>query len=92
MHKSHLETIEKTQDAAREEIREERVAARAESAMSRQHGTEAAKEFSAAIEKNAEAIQSLNNTFIEVQARTQANQQRLIELQIEKMNHDKAHK
>ena len=82
MHKEHLNTIEKVQDDARIEIKEERLASRSEAALSREHGSQAAKELGS-------AIKSLNDTFIAVQAKTQANQEKMIELQIKKMDQDK---
>ena len=81
MQKAHLSTIKETQDSTRKEIQEERAAARVDSEKSREHGTRSA-------EKMAMSIDSLNNTFREVQAETQANQRRMIELQIKKMEQD----
>src|SRR3990167_6943016 len=51
----------------------------------REHGSTAAKDLAEAITKNADSIQSLNETFIRVQERTQENQRTLIELQLKKM-------
>lgn len=51
----------------------------------RTHGSAAAKDLAAAITKNAESIENLNETFIRVQERTQENQRTLIELQLKKM-------
>ena len=80
MQKLHLETIEKTQAAAREEIHEERQSSRTDAAASRQHGSQAADKLADAINKNADAVNELDRTFREVQSRTQARQDTLIEL------------
>lgn len=88
MHKSYLEVITKTQTTAAAEIKVERDASRAESEKSRQHGGNVGKELADGLKENAKMIQSLNETFIRVQERTQENQKTLIELQLKKMKQD----
>ena len=62
-------------EAAREEIKAERAAARLDAEKSREHGTQAAREI-------GESVRELSNTIIEVQSKTHRNQERLIELQM----------
>lgn len=89
MQKAHLEVIEKVQEKAAAEIKIERDSSRSETEKSRQHGGAVGKELADGLRENAKMIQSLNETFIRVQERTQENQKTLIELQIKKMEQDK---
>lgn len=89
MHESYIQSITSAQEKATQEIKAERDAARIESEKSRQHGSDAARELSNGLRENAQAIQSLNETFIRVQERTQENQRTLIDLQLKKMEQEK---
>ncbi len=84
-----VKAINDLHEKAAAQLKEERLLSKEEAAKSRQHGGEVTKDLSVGLVKNAEAIHALNDTFIRVQERTQANQQRMIELQIEKMKTDK---
>lgn len=74
----HTKTLDKLAVDHKDERKEARL-----------HGSTAARDLADAIEKNAESIQNLNETFIRVQERTQENQRTLIELQLKKMNEEK---
>ena len=89
MHKSYLDVITVVQEKAAAEIKAERDNSRLETEKSRQHGGQVGNDLSAGLRENAKAIQSLNETFIRVQERTQENQKTLIELQLKKMEQDK---
>lgn len=90
MHKSYLDVITKMQEKASLELKEERALSVAQQEKSRDHGSKATKDLGDGLKENAKAIQSLNETFIRVQERTQDNQKTLIELQLKKMKQDEA--
>lgn len=90
MHANHLKSVTEIQEKAAIQLKEERTLSKEEAAKSRQHGGEVARELTEGLKENAKAIQSLNETFIRVQERTQENQRTLIELQLKKMEQDKA--
>lgn len=87
--KAHLDIIIKMQEKAALELKAERDLSAAQQEKSREHGSKAAKEIGDGLKDTAKMIQSLNETFIRVQERTQENQKTLIELQLKKMEADK---
>lgn len=87
--KTYLDIIVQMQEKAAAELKEERDLSATQQEKSRGHGSQATKDLGEGLKENAKAIQSLNETFIRVQERTQENQRTLIELQLKKIEQDK---